>query len=82
MKGGYEVLTQVIERANEIKHPVAMEKHIEELDALLAKRSSAIKEVCLQPISQQKRATELAIRTCIARNWRLSLQTHKYLGIA
>jgi len=82
MKGGYEVLTQVIERANEIKHPVAMDKHIEELDALLAKRSSAIKEVCLQPISQQKRATELAIRTCIARNWRLSLQTHKYLGIA
>jgi 7-carboxy-7-deazaguanine synthase len=39
------------------------------------------KQVCLQPISQQPRATELAVRTCIARNWRLSLQTHKYIGI-
>ncbi|EPC3050833.1 7-carboxy-7-deazaguanine synthase QueE, partial [Escherichia coli] len=24
----------------------------------------------------------LCIETCIARNWRLSMQTHKYLNIA
>ena len=55
---------------------------IDELDALLANVSSLDgKQVCLQPISQQKRATELAVRTCIERNWRLSLQTHKYIGI-
>ena len=82
MRGGYTVLTQAIERANEVKHPIAMKKHIEELDALLARRSTPIRDVCLQPISQQTRATQLAIETCIARNWRLSLQTHKYLGIA
>ncbi|HCS2307665.1 7-carboxy-7-deazaguanine synthase QueE, partial [Salmonella enterica subsp. enterica serovar Anatum] len=27
-------------------------------------------------------ATRLCIETCIARNWRLSMQTHKYLNIA
>lgn len=82
MKGGYEVLRSAINRANEIKHPVAMQKHIDELDQLLALREKDIDFVCLQPISQQQRATELAVRTCIERNWRLSLQTHKYLGIA
>ena len=59
-----------------------MQKHIDELDALLANVSSLEgKQVCLQPISQQKRATELAVKTRIERNWRLSLQTHKYIGI-
>lgn len=82
MRGGFEVLTSALERANEIKHPIAMRKHIDELDALLANLSSLEgKQVCLQPISQQPRATELAVKTCIARNWRLSLQTHKYIGI-
>jgi len=82
MKGGMEVLIGALERANEIKHPIAMQKHIDELDALLKDVSSLEgKQVCLQPISQQKRATELAVKTCIARNWRLSLQTHKYIGI-
>lgn len=82
MKGGYDVLVSALERANEIKHPIAMQKHIDELDALLSTVSSLEgKQVCLQPISQQKRATELAVKTCIERNWRLSLQTHKYIGI-
>ena len=82
MKGGFSVLTSAINRADEIKHPVATESHITDLDELLALRAKPIHYVCLQPISQQKRATDLAMRTCIKRNWRLSLQTHKYLGIA
>lgn len=81
MKGGLPVLKSALNRANEIKHPVAMQKHIDELDALLAQLDNACPHICLQPISQQERATDLAIKTCIARNWRLSLQTHKYIGI-
>ena len=83
MAGGYPVLLSALERANEIKHPVAREAHIAELDALLAQLpdGGAGKQICLQPISQQPRATALAIRTCIARNWRLSTQLHKYLAI-
>lgn len=82
MKGGLPVLIQALERADEIKHPVSMQKHIDELDQLLEPCTLARKpQICLQPISTQKRATELAIATCIARNWRLSVQTHKYLNI-
>ena len=81
MKGGMDVLTSALQRADEIKHPVAMQKHVDELDALLSRLDTPPKLVCLQPISQQQRATDLAIKTCIERNWRLSLQTHKYIGI-
>jgi 7-carboxy-7-deazaguanine synthase len=82
MPGGKQVLQSAILRANEIKHPVAMQKHIEELDEVLKLLGNAPKPpIYLQPISMQKRATELAIKTCIARNWRLSVQTHKFLGI-
>ena len=82
MPGGRSVLASAMFRANEIKHPVAMQKHIDELDAVLTLYGTEPPPpIYLQPISQQKRATDLAIKTCIARNWRLSLQTHKFIGI-
>ena len=84
MKGGFEILDSALVRADEIKHPVAMQRHVDELDALLARLTAeqlAGKQIYLQPISQQNRATKMAIETCIKRNWRLSIQTHKYLGI-
>ncbi|QUJ69053.1 7-carboxy-7-deazaguanine synthase QueE [Photobacterium sp. GJ3] len=83
MKGKLPVLPIALERANEIKHPVGTQKDIDQLDALLdgiPLRSDVT--IALQPISQKTRATELCIETCIARNWRLSIQTHKYLSIA
>lgn len=82
MPGGFPILASAMQRANEIKHPIAMQKHIDELDELLTQ--CPVKDgtmIALQPISQRPRATDLAIKTCIQRNWRLSLQTHKYLGI-
>lgn len=81
MKGGYKVLQSALDRANEIKHPVAMDKHIEQLQQLLDNTNLSGKLVYLQPISQQKKATELAIAYCKKYNWRLSVQVHKYLGI-
>ncbi|MEP0356538.1 7-carboxy-7-deazaguanine synthase QueE [Paraglaciecola sp.] len=82
MPGGKHVLKSAMLRANEIKHPIAMQKHIDELDQVLTLlEGGSMPQIYLQPISQQKRATELAIETCIARNWRLSLQTHKFIGI-
>ena len=84
MKGGLKVLRSAMQRADEIKHPVAREADIEELDALLENAQLTNEDVfiCLQPISQKARATRLCMDTCIARNWRLSVQTHKYIGIA
>lgn len=81
MKGGYKVLQSALNRANEIKHPVAMDKHIEQLLQLLSHTNLTDKLVYLQPISQQAKATELAIAYCKKHNWRLSVQVHKYLGI-
>jgi 7-carboxy-7-deazaguanine synthase len=82
MKGGFEIRDDALLRANEIKHAIAMEKHVEELDQLLARPAlKSIPLIYLQPISMQKRATELAVATCIKRNWRLSLQTHKFIGV-
>ncbi|WP_318476661.1 7-carboxy-7-deazaguanine synthase QueE [Photobacterium leiognathi] len=83
MKAKLPVLASALERANEIKHPVGTSKDIEQLDALLeGKNLKSDVTIALQPISQKPRATELCIETCIARNWRLSIQTHKYLAIA
>ncbi|WPC72626.1 7-carboxy-7-deazaguanine synthase QueE [Vibrio porteresiae] len=83
MKGKLPVLDSALQRANEIKHPVATDSDIENLDELLLRANvSAETVVALQPISQKPRATQLCIDTCIARNWRLSIQTHKYLSIA
>lgn len=82
MAGGYQVLQSALDRANEIKHPVAMQKHIDELLQLLQHTDTAAKLIYLQPISQQQRATELAIAMCKQHNWRLSVQVHKYLGIS
>lgn len=82
MPGGYEVRSDAMARANEIKHPIAMQKHIDALDELLER--CPVKPgttICLQPISQRPRATELAIKVCRERNWRLSVQLHKYLAI-
>lgn len=84
MKGGMAVLDEALHRADEIKHPVARQQDVDNLDALLeqAKLSDSDVFICLQPISQKARATRLCMDTCIARNWRLSVQTHKYIGIA
>jgi len=81
MRGGYEVLESAMLRANEIKHPIATEQHVDDLKVLLAKHQIEDTPIYLQPISQKQRATDLAIETCIANNWRLSVQVHKYIGI-
>ncbi|MGB6140364.1 MAG: 7-carboxy-7-deazaguanine synthase QueE [Pseudoalteromonas rhizosphaerae] len=81
MRGGYDVLTSAMQRADEIKHPIAMQKHVVELEELFAKTGVTPKLVYLQPISQKVSATKLAIETFIEKNCRLSVQVHKYLGI-
>ncbi|PKF49972.1 7-carboxy-7-deazaguanine synthase QueE [Enterovibrio nigricans] len=82
MRGKLPVLKCALARANEIKHPVGTESDIEKLEDLLAGIDLSEKEVALQPISQKPKATSLCIETCIKKNWRLSIQTHKYLDIA
>lgn len=82
MKGGFRVQNQALDRADELKHAVARKRDIEALDTLIPDLKDHKKRIIsLQPISQKKSATQLCIDTCIERNWRLSVQMHKYLGI-
>jgi len=83
MRGGYDILPQALKRADEVKHPVARQRDIDALEVLLATLTDEKSRIiALQPISQKEEATKLCIATCIAKNWRLSMQTHKYLNIA
>ncbi|KAE9852065.1 7-carboxy-7-deazaguanine synthase QueE, partial [Escherichia coli] len=62
MRGGYDVLSQALERADEIKHPVGRVRDIEALDELLATLTDEKQRViALQPISQKDDATRLCI---------------------
>ena len=37
--------------------------------------------VSLQPVSQNREATKLCIELCMKNNWKLSLQTHKFIDL-
>lgn len=87
MPGGYVVLASAAERANEIKMPVGKRADVEKLQSFLLdyevdKRPVLLKPVIwLQPLSQSPKATELCIAAASEHGWRLSLQTHKFLGV-
>ena len=67
------------ERASEIKLPVRDEDDI----ARYADRLNTLdpQKILLQPVDTDEQATQLCIRYCLQKNWRLSLQMHKYIGI-
>ncbi|TMO20546.1 7-carboxy-7-deazaguanine synthase QueE, partial [Pseudoalteromonas sp. S4741] len=61
MRGGYKVVSSAMQSADEIKHPVDMQKHVEELEELFTSTGVNTKLVYLQPISQKASDTKLAI---------------------
>ena len=89
MPGGKTVRPDALARANEIKMPVGKPDDIIKLTELLATMprkaaqgdSHAFALVWLQPLSQSAKATALCVYEATKRDWRLSLQTHKYMGV-
>jgi 7-carboxy-7-deazaguanine synthase len=80
MAGGLEVLQEALERANEIKMPVADQGDLDNLLNLLqGVKGNPV--VWLQPVSQGEQATALCVEACLKHHWRLSIQTHKYVGV-
>ena len=82
MPGGLSILPSVFPFADEIKYVVGKQSDLTSLDELLT--DMQLKEgvtICLQPMSQSKRATKLCIQTAMKRGYRLSVQMHKYLSI-
>lgn len=82
MPGKKPVLTKTLTCADEIKHAVGRQRDIDQLCDLIGKTSlKDTVQICLQPISQTQRATQLCIQTVQEKGWRLSIQTHKYLAL-
>lgn len=80
--GHLPVLLEAVMSADEIKHVVGKMSDVDQLDDLLA--SFPIKPgvtICLQPMSQNPRATALCMEIATQRGWRLSIQTHKLLAV-
>ncbi len=83
MPGNKPLLDEAIARASEIKMPVGKMKDIDNLKDFLTtyKHLIKVKDIWLQPLSQNPQATKLCIEQAMLNNWRLSVQTHKYLNI-
>lgn len=82
MPGGKTVHLETLTQADEIKHVVGRQADIDDLDELLAAaQPPTATQICLQPVSTSPKATELCLETVMARGWRLSVQTHKYIGV-
>ncbi len=82
MPGGKTVHLETLAHANEIKYVVGKSADIDRLDELLAQvHLQPDTWICLQPVSQSQKATRLCLEIVQQRGWRLSLQTHKYLGV-
>lgn len=82
MPGGKPILPSAIASADEIKMVIGKTSDVDKLEDLLEKYPTKKDvSICLQPMSQSKRATELCMKLCLARGWRLSLQTHKLVNI-
>ena len=66
-------LAEVLATANEVKWVVGKESDIP---------SEPGPNPCLQPMSLDRKATELCLKVVQERGWRLSVQIHKLLGIS
>ncbi len=82
MPGGKQVLIDAVKRANEIKMPIGKVSDIEKLKTFIFDYDFSQRiPIWLQPLSQNKEATKICVKEALNNNWRLSLQTHKFIAI-
>jgi 7-carboxy-7-deazaguanine synthase len=84
MPGGKKILPEALTVADEIKFVVGKAADIERFKSFLTDYDRSIPADALrtvQPLSQNKTATELCVKACREYGWRLSLQTHKYMAV-
>mgnify|MGYP001424225242 CR=1 FL=1 len=80
MLGGLKVLNTAITRANELKMPINNVNDVKNLQKLV-KKGNYGQLIWLQPVSQKEENTNLCVQTAMDNNWRISIQTHKYMGV-
>lgn len=80
MPGRRLVLADALQRADEIKMPVGKPADIDRLTELLRHVRAGV-PIWLQPLSLNPKATSLCVSEAMANGWKVSLQTHKFLGV-
>jgi 7-carboxy-7-deazaguanine synthase len=73
--------TQALKAANEIKQVVAHKTDIERMQDEVLPHVNQFVPVYLQPVSNGSRAIKLCVEACKRYGYKLSLQTHKLIGV-
>tara|TARA_Y100001963_G_scaffold135955_1_gene198070 strand:+ start:154 stop:828 length:675 start_codon:yes stop_codon:yes gene_type:complete len=82
IKSGKPIRADSLERCNELKYPIGKQQDIMNLKELINNHSSLTKKpIWLAPLSQKEKATRLCIEEAIINNWKISIQTHKYISV-
>lgn len=89
MPGRRAINPLALREASEIKFVIGKEADVEKMERfysdfiehIAADRADAV-ERCVQPMSQSPKATELCLKLARERGYRVSIQVHKYLGLA
>lgn len=79
MAGGLEVLRENLNICDEIKYPIGKESDIIKMRSIIYK--SLCDNIWLQPLSQNKNATAICVEQATQNNWKVSIQTHKFIGV-
>jgi 7-carboxy-7-deazaguanine synthase len=81
--GGLQLYAPTIRQADEIKWVVGRDGDLDELRAFLQEyfggRMMHRPVICVQPLSQSLKATQLCVDACLAHGYRLSVQVHKLI---
>ena len=81
MPGGRSVLESALQRANEIKMPIGKQSDVDNLLSLLKNVNLEGKSIWLQPLSRSPKATDLCIETSMLHGFKVSIQTHHFIGL-
>lgn len=80
MAGKYDVLQECLEMADEIKFPVGKMRDVELLKSEIIPYILT-QNIWLQPLSQNNTSTKICVEQATLNNWRVSIQTHKFIGV-
>ena len=72
---------EIIYHAHELKFLIGRERDIDYIEEFISTYPAPKAKISIQPISQTANGTKLALEYCKQKNYRLSLQLQKYIGI-
>lgn len=80
--GGRPILSEVVRSADEIKMVIGRASDVDVFEAFMREHDlTDMSRLSLQPMSQSSKATELCMATALRLGCRVSIQTHKAIGV-